>query len=592
MTPSSSAHNNQGPFAGLRNYRFAIVTLVTLTVVLVALNAWLSPAPEPESIASAPVQALAIADPEGSPSILPEPDRPTMTPDPDTAPEETPEPSADCMDPPVEAFHELPVGRLPFTLLAVDVEKNPPVAYLQPARGDEILALEVGDSLPGERLLAWAGAEGVILCHAGQWQRVDHPVANRDSLTGVWLVTLGAEGGHTEELGRVELVESPDGQFAIPLPVMAHLSGGDLEGQRTGTRLEVDMMDEMPITTGDGLHGRIVYACELRGETSADLSRFQMSGAMTVTEEIPGHDQQGHTIPLTLRGERLTTLDIARAKYRDSVRERFSAELDSLRDDLSAFFDQHQRLPATLDELLAMLADASPAIRLALEDSLVVRYEPHKLPLPKAETLPPDAAGDPDAIYAFEVEMVRRHQVDAPMPVTVIEFRLTESGERAGISVFPFGRMTTWHRPGEGPQSSEEWAKIRARSQNNLKQLGLVVKMFEQEHYGYTPGGWWSVYPEYLTDLAVLTHPVDDPGTVSYQYMAPVMNFQHLFEATRTPEIRENPAALHQFMSELPIVIERQPYGEPPGRNVLFADGHVEWMLEQTYQQRAREWFP
>ena len=119
-----------------------------------------------------------------------------------------------------------------------------------------------------------------------------------------------------------------------------------------------------------------------------------------------------------------------------------------------------------------------------------------------------------------------------------------------------------------------------ASCQNNLKQLALVIKMFENEHRGYTPPGWLSVYPEYLSDPNVLTSPKDEPGTDSYLYLCPATNVKEYMVQTYADL---DPAALAQVdwaqvESTIATVMNRTDFPNPKGRNVAFADGHVEFV--------------
>jgi prepilin-type processing-associated H-X9-DG protein len=132
-------------------------------------------------------------------------------------------------------------------------------------------------------------------------------------------------------------------------------------------------------------------------------------------------------------------------------------------------------------------------------------------------------------------------------------------------------------------------AEMRASCANNLKQLGLVVKMFENEHDGYTPGGWLSCYPEYLSDSSVLTSPKDEPGTDSYLYLLPATNVEaYASEAFPDLVTDGNPAGMAKAMSEIPLATNRTDFpGETPVRNVLFADGHVEYMTTATWREKV-----
>jgi len=188
-------------------------------------------------------------------------------------------------------------------------------------------------------------------------------------------------------------------------------------------------------------------------------------------------------------------------------------------------------------------------------------------------------------------------------------------------------------------------ASRRASCQNNLKQMGIVYKMFANEskdmkfpHLSGTPGQLMSakkeIYPEYLTDVNVLICPslpdgekwrekkegaIDDE---SYFYLGYAVNNEvellsfcdaykerilggQLDGDLQVPEgkgscggsvlyqLREgierfyitdinNPAASAQAQSSIPILIERPENHVPKGGNVLYMDGHVEFLKYGT----------
>ncbi|MBI2431461.1 MAG: hypothetical protein HYV26_01165, partial [Candidatus Hydrogenedentes bacterium] len=128
-----------------------------------------------------------------------------------------------------------------------------------------------------------------------------------------------------------------------------------------------------------------------------------------------------------------------------------------------------------------------------------------------------------------------------------------------------------------GEDDSQQLAALRASDQNNLKQLGLVIKMFENEHNGYSPPGWLTTYPEYLTDPNVLVNPKDPPSAGWYDYLLPATHLEELAKQYVTDE--GDPAAMARAMSELPLAMDTTDWPDG-GRNLLFCDGHVEYTRE------------
>jgi hypothetical protein len=196
-----------------------------------------------------------------------------------------------------------------------------------------------------------------------------------------------------------------------------------------------------------------------------------------------------------------------------------------------------------------------------------------------------------------------------------------------------------------GLTRAREAAK-RSSSQNNLKQMGLVFKMYSNEQpsekfpaYPPEPGRLApdpaAIYPEYLTDTTILTSPGNDlPGALAtvadddpaaliddhhYVYLAfavldektgadfveaykqlaaagegfdkdvkldsgaTVYRLREGVERFFIEGVESGPGASWQRQSEIILMFERPEMRKPAGGSVLLLDGHVEFRRMGTF---------
>jgi len=210
------------------------------------------------------------------------------------------------------------------------------------------------------------------------------------------------------------------------------------------------------------------------------------------------------------------------------------------------------------------------------------------------------------------------------------------------------GVIAVWAQGCAIPAGASQ-AALRASCANNLKQLGLVLKMFANENkrmyyprlsseagrlmFANQAEDMKPVYPEYMTDMSMMIcpaspqagllekpHTKSDPKVLiddlSYFYLgymirneADMKAFAEAYkvrvakglkfdEDLDTPQgklylLREgverslaknpnDPAECARMQAETPVLIERLGHHEPEGGNVLFMDGHVEFLRYDT----------
>lgn len=461
------------------------------------------------------------------------------------------------------------VGALPLEVVGTVTGENPTAIVGTQEGGRRVTHTHrLGDEvLPGVTLTA-IGARSVTFDHHGA--EVTVPIGRRfdtaetDRLAGLWAFQVDNEGDLDAE------------QFVV-IARIAHdevrITAGD------GDELGVMRY----LLTGQRLEGHVM--AEGAGDPIQVSGRFDRTWNRLVLDMRESGSPHPEARIILERVENQS--DMAAAWAAQEMRMR----LKRMYADLHAHAREHNGQFPGAPEDLPQYGEHPEVWHVAAEEIFV--YHPGRtLPTAGRPSLPDrprmpayePAATYPDRLMAHERQLAALGHALPEDAAELIRLENRELGVVASVSAG--GRIHV--SIGENDShSNSALAAMRAQCQNNLKQLGLVIKMFENEHHGYSPPGWLTCYPEYLTDPSVLTCPKDPPGTDSYQYLFPATHMEEY--ARQFHDDPENPAARAMAMSQIPTLLNRTDFpGTVPGRNVLFMDGHVEWIRTDSAEWRER----
>lgn len=518
---------------------------------------------------------------------------------------------------------------LPLALLGTIAGERPlAVIARQPDGAQSVYA--VGDAvLPGIRLVEIAKAY-VVLNNNGTMEELHladmSPFASLPPPDGVWSMTATI-GTATEGSGRVlqksalVLMQTSGADLMICLAEKdsdAVLASGTLYGNHAVfdpesiymNRATIASDNAEPAVRATGSHDTIIrpYLQRVEQEFLASVSsppervifdgdfnndRSEFHAAWTV--HISGAP---HTIAVfqftRLREQDLADMTLAAAREQ---------EVRTMLKTLRRYAKDHEgRFP---ERLPLLIPEYGPEALFADTPTRKIHYiSGVRLPMwtggPRPDFQP--NLPEPERLMAWEKTLEQQFGKESLLRTRVLEVRYTDPD--ATYVAYSLGRVneqteTTGAGADDWRSSPTRLASLRRDCQNNLKQLGIVVKMYENESQGgYTPPGWLSVYPEYMTDPSILTSPKDPEGTDSYVYLFPATNIEGLIRQTMPDfdkEAAQDPTFSHMLlarvMSEIPLVINRSDFpGERAGRNVLFADGHVEYFVGDNWRTKLDPW--
>ncbi|MCC6489610.1 MAG: zf-HC2 domain-containing protein [Candidatus Hydrogenedentes bacterium] len=494
---------------------------------------------------------------------------------------------------PVEATPSVSLAEtdLPLTLSGTVTGENPLAIIVT---GDDAgqRIFRPGDSvLPGV-VLKEVGNGRALLDNNGVMQTLTKGTSEvqRPSVTGRWQMAL-LRSDKVEDYGPVVEFEDAGSSITITEPK----EGITFIAALSGRHMTVDG------TPGD-------LPADLVGDFNEAFTEVTLS-----SPTLAGWPQSEQAVtPQNLYKIRLTKVDENNPEMEPgAILAMRQDEVQAMYEPLKRYADAHgRRFP---DALTQLIPDYVQNLDLyANRDGRTVAYVPGNefLDLRAIPGLPScsNKSDVTSALLNHEAELQEVWGGPAPIVPTLVEvtyqdpdyvFTLNVHGAVSGHSAHP-----ALQEDGDNPVVA--LGKYRAQiasDQNNLKQLGLVMYMFANENCDYMFPGWCSVYPEYLTDVNVLTSPWEEPGTLSYVIFFPGESFESLRAMGAENVIANNPNAdpespvfNGQVESQVPVMCNARDIpavaGDPVTRNVLFLDGHVERLKMDEWSERVKPYMP
>ncbi len=190
-----------------------------------------------------------------------------------------------------------------------------------------------------------------------------------------------------------------------------------------------------------------------------------------------------------------------------------------------------------------------------------------------------------ERIASWEAYQQQRWGMDSPVlsPALTIEY----DAPYLQFSIDAFGNTMERDYRADAP-GAEDTNEARTRSQDNLKELAVLLHIFMSKHDGVFPEGWCSLYPDSASVSTLLTYPLDAPGTSSYVLFLPGENLTTYAEAAAAAEQAATGEATDatRLWAEIPLIAEAREHGtNPAGRCVAMADGHALFMTSEQFSQ-------
>jgi hypothetical protein len=377
------------------------------------------------------------------------------------------------------------------------------------------------------------------------------------SVEGYWVGTVkeGPDQGRSSEF---EFSEPTPG--ALRIAKLAEVKAREFaEGPLRGNHADLVLLEE----------------AQAVGEFNADRTRFTLTADL---QTLYGGDQPA---PLRMVFERPSeTEQTSRLAFHDQ-REEVQAMFEALQ--TYARNDPENRFPLSLDAL------GNAGNLFAQQEGRTIVYYPGARLLPSMlpefkegfEQTAPESF--PDRLVAWEKALAELWGPSFP------GMNMLRAAYNDPANTFVANSLQgVWAEK----EANTDPEASRASCANNMKQLGLICKIYVNENHGYLPAGWRSIYPDYLSDVRILTCPAAEPGTLSYELLFPATSVSYLEEiGVEVSEKDSNRPGGHALIrSVVPTIAEKGRHIGEDGtrvRCVCFIDGHVEFLNDAAYAEKV-----
>ncbi|MFA6239421.1 MAG: zf-HC2 domain-containing protein [Candidatus Hydrogenedentales bacterium] len=470
---------------------------------------------------------------------------------------------------------------LPFTLAGTVAGGTPTAVLVSTETGKQAVAGIGTEVAPGVFVKEIRQGE-VVFDNNGVDQTLTKGAVSTPSapdMSGVWKVTVKEGGERADEFVAVIKVEGT----TITMKPVDEPNAEAVSGTLTGLRFTMARATE-------------VERWDIEGTVAPDGKSMSADAIVT---RVDGSEQPTQ---YTATGEKMDPSALLAAAQREKLKAQIRDEVQAMYPPLKSYAEANNSvMPPSLAALVPDYADeamyaSTPERRITYHAGLsLFDVSLHKEPA-YSDTL----AVMSQQMLAHEQSLRKAYGRDLPIAPMILEVAYPGEKISATLTVMGGVRVTDESVPSAGPVPQAAQNAMRASDQNNLKQLGLVIKMYQNEHrFECTPPGWLTVYPEYLTDINVLTSPWDEEGTLSYVYFFPARSQNELLEigaaVSGDPNLVgvdlstvEIPSAIPKLQSEIPMVADNRdiPGEAEARRNILFLDGHVENMKMEEWETR------
>ena len=299
----------------------------------------------------------------------------------------------------------------------------------------------------------------------------------------------------------------------------------------------------------------------LSGTYTPNADLFTLSGSFSGGDpSVP----EGKSVPMVLIFTRLKG-NAVKAELRKAEIQAISSALEEYKKDFGGMY------PARLEEVAQLIKGDAVILTSSPERKII--YTPKVRTKPEMFFSEDMLQWDSNVQYSDQIVAAEAHMHEIGLydyffypPLVTIEYK----NPTQRISASSSGRYVVID--GDDTQFFDS-------CENNLKQLGIVEKMFAEDHHGFISGGWAMVYPEYMSDSAILSCPARPAGEDSYELLFPAVSTDN-FCSELFLKVTKGNADVATAQRMVPMVVERSTHtlNGKQGRNVLFFDGHVEFV--------------